>query len=168
LLAPRLVIDGVFGLDQDFNPPPLKSIESRPDGSKVVRLGRGIDLRLGDHDDPLDCLLDARLAIDPIRFHGLGSVEEACAVVCKSNTCRAWALTNHRPRTVAKVIGVDSVRPRYVLLTMPSLKGAQRNRRESPANRIEAGLKPHVLVERGSVECIRCPGPNRGELLLEP
>ena len=159
-----LNVTGKFALDNDRNPPPLKAVGQAPEGTPTVFLGRGVELRLGQLPDALDSLLASRIVVDPVVFTGLGSVTDACAVFCLSNYCRDWAFKNRRPRIAAKIVGVMADRPRYVLLTQPRLQGASRSRRESPANRAEAGLLPHVLVEPGVVECAHCPGRNVGEV----
>jgi hypothetical protein len=160
----NLSVNGKFALDNERNPPPLKPARQSDDGTVTVSVGRGVDLRLGRHPDALDSLLDSRIVVDPDVFTGLGSVTDSCAVFCTSNHCREWARKNGRPRTVAKIIGVMVGEPRYVLLTQPRLQGAARSRRESPANRIEAGLLSFILIEPGTVECPNCPGHNRGEV----
>jgi hypothetical protein len=160
----NLSVSGKFALDNDRNPPPLKAARQSDDGTVTVSVGRGVDLRLGRHPDTLDSLLDSRIVVDPDAFTGLGSVTDACAVFCTSNHCREWARKNGRPRTVAKIIGVMADEPRYVLLTQPRLQGAARLRRESTANRQEAGLLSFILIEPGAVECPQCPGRNRGEV----
>ena len=160
----NLSVSGKFALDHDRNPPPLKPTRQSQVGTVTVPVGRGVDLRLGRHPDALDSLMDSRIVVDPDAFTGLGSVTDACAVFCVSNHCREWARKNGRPRTVAKIIGVMVDEPRYVLLTQPRLQGAARSRRESPANRIEAGLVAFTLAEPGAVECPHCPGRNRGEV----
>jgi len=160
----NLSVNGKFALDNERNPPPLKPARQSDDGTVTVSIGRGVDLRLGRHPDALDSLLDSRIVVDPGAFTGLGSVSDACAVFCLSNHCREWARKNGRPRMVAKIIGVMADEPRYVLLTQPRLHGAARSRRESPANRIEAGLLSFILIEPGTVECPNCPGHNRGEV----
>lgn len=162
--ATNLRVTGKFALDNDRNPPPLKPVVRSKDGMVNVALGRGVDLRLRPHPDALDSLLDSRVVVGPGRFSGLGSVTDACAVFCISNFCRDWALKNGRPRVVAKVIGLMADEPRYVLLTQPRLKVAARTRRESRANRIEAGLVALTLIEPATVECPHCPGPNVGEV----
>jgi len=149
-------------LDAVANPPPLKPIGLDPAGNRSVLVGRGITLRLGKQLTLQDSLLDARVVIDGDRFGGLGSVTDACSVLCASNFCRDWALRNGRPRVVAKVIGIMAVEPTYVLLTQPKLKGAMRPRRESTTNRREAGLAPFVLIEPGAIECGYCSGHNVG------
>jgi hypothetical protein len=66
----------------------------------------------------------------------------------------------------AKIIGVMADEPTYVLLSQPKLKGLPRPRRETTANRREAGLVPFVLIEPGTVECGYCPGLNVGEVVV--
>ena len=160
----NLSVSGKFALDNERNPPPLKPARQSDDGTVTVSVGRGVDLRLGRHPDALDSLLDSRIVVDPSAFTGLGSVTDACAVFCLSNYCSEWARRNGRPRTVAKIIGVMADEPRYVLLTQPKLQGAARSRRESTANRQEAGLLPVILIEPGMVECPHCPGHKVGEV----
>ena len=161
----ELVVSGRFVLDTSWNPPPPKSIRQSADGLRFVAVGRGIELRLGRHANPLDDLLDARI-VTSRGFAGLGSVEGGCAVLCNSNTCREWARRAGRPRLVAKVISVMADETRFVLLTQPKLKHAPRQRHESRASRTDAGLAPLVLVEPGSVECAMCPSHNVGEVYL--
>ena len=160
----NLSVSGKFVLDSDRNPPPLKPVGQSHDGAGTVSVGRGVDLQLGRHPDALDSLLGSRIVVDSGAFTGLGSVTDACAVFCTSNHCREWARRNGRPRTVAKIIGVMADEPRYVLLTQPRLQGAARLRRESTANRQEAGLLSFILIEPGTVECPYCPGHGRGEV----
>lgn len=163
-----LIVDGKFGLDPRFNPPPLKPIMSGEGGLRIVRLGRGIELQLGHSPIILDSLLDTRVVVDPALFRGLGSVRGGCSVFCVSNACLNWAAMNGRPRMAAKVIGVDADQPRYVLLSTPRLRGARRAQKETVANRREARLVPHVLIEPGRVECSACGGSNTGDVILEP
>lgn len=160
-----LTVSDRFKLDTDHDPPTLKSIVNGPDGSRTVTIGRGVELRLGRHTSTLDALLDARVLTSG-GSTGLGSVEDACSVFCASNHCREWARRNRRPRMVAKVVGIMADEPRYVLLAQPRLQGAERQRRESPGNRAEAGLVHHVLVEPGTVECAWCPSRSIGEVSL--
>jgi hypothetical protein len=160
----NLSVSGKFALDEDRNPPPPKRTRQSDDGTVTVSVGRGVDLRLGRHPDALDSLLGSRIVVDPGAFTGLGSVTDACAVFCTSNHCREWARKNGRPRAVAKIIAVMADEPRYVLLTQPRLQGTARTRRESIANRQEAGLVSFILIEPGTVECSQCPGRNRGEV----
>lgn len=162
----ELSVTGKFLLDDKSNPPELKSIRHASDGTWSVGLGRSVALRLGHHANLLDALLDGRIETSS-GFTGLGSVEGGCAVICTSNWCRDWALRARRPRVVAKVIGVMADEPRFVLLRQPKLRDAPRERHESSANRIEAGLVPHVLIEAAAVECSSCPGPNIGKLDLQ-
>jgi hypothetical protein len=114
----------------------------------------------------LHSLLDSRVEVDSAAFKGLGSVTDACAVFCLSNSCRQWALLNKRPRIVAKIVGILADGPRYVLLTQPRLKGAPHSRRESTSNRTESGLVPFVLNEPGAVECSYCPKVSGGRVSL--
>jgi hypothetical protein len=161
-----LQVRGRFRLDEDANPPALKTVTPHPDGSRSVTVGRGVALRLDPNLTVADALLNARIVVEAERYRGLGSVVDGCAVLCASNYCREWALRNGRPRTVAKVIGILANEPTYMLLAQPKLKGASRARRESKANRIEAGLVPFVLIEPVEVECPHCPGRNLGEVTL--
>jgi hypothetical protein len=162
----ELAVTGKFALDPEWNPPPIRPVHHVLGRARSVHLGRGVELRLGLHADPLDGLLDARVVISR-GFTGLGDVEGGCAVLCASNWCREWARRAGRPRIVAKIIGVMADEARFVLLTQPKLKNAPRGRHESSANRIEAGLVPFVLVEPGAVECAMCPGPNIGQVYPE-
>ncbi len=161
-----LQISGRFRLDEAANPPPLKTITLDRDGSRSVTVGRGVALRLDPNLTVADALLNARIVVDAERYGGLGSVVDGCAVLCASNYCLDWARRNRRPRMVAKVIGIEADEPTYVLLAQPKLKGASRSRRESKANRIEAGLVSYVLIEPITVECPNCPSSNRGEVSL--
>lgn len=160
----ELAVTGKFVLDNDRNPPPLKRLRGET-GARFVRLGRHVDLRLGDHPSLLDGLLDARV-VTSTGFTGLGDVDRGCAVICASNSCRQWALRARRPRVVAKIVGVMAGEARYVLLAQPRLAGSTRGRRETTASRSEAGLVPFVLVEPRAVECAMCPGENRGEVRM--
>jgi hypothetical protein len=162
-----LLVSGGFLLDEAANPPPLKAITLDRDDSRSVTVGRGVTLRMDPNLTLADALLNARVVVNARRYRGLGSVVGGCAVLCASNYCRDWALRNRRPRMVAKVIGVLADEPTYVLLTQPKLKGASRSRRESTANRIEAGLVSFILIEPITVECPHCPGPNLGEVTLD-
>jgi hypothetical protein len=152
-----LTVSGKFALDPKFNPPPLKVIR-RVDDEAYVDVGPGIKLRLGHHAVPLDQLLDMRVEVDATLFTGLASVEGGCAIFCASNHCRDWARRNGRPRFVAKVIGVASELPVYVVLSQPRLRDAPRVRHESGAQRREAGLVQFVLVEPVQLECPQCAG----------
>jgi hypothetical protein len=152
-----LSVTGTFALDPKHNPPRLRSIGQTDDGSKTVEIGTGISLRLGDGGTLLESLLDLRVHVDVDVFEGLGNVTDACTIFCTSNTCRQAALRSGRPRMVAKVVGIDADQPRYVLLNPPPLLGTGRQRRETPANRKEAGLAPWVLIEPGKIACHRCP-----------
>ncbi len=157
-----LKLDGKFALDPDFDPQPLKAIQTGDPKGSVVHVGQGIVLLLRNDLGPLDRLLDARVETDPHRFSGLGDVVGGCAVVCLSNTCTASSVRQRRARAVAKVIGVDSNGPRYVVLAQPKLRGADRARRESLALRLEAGLVLHVLTEPFALQCPHCA--NQGSL----
>jgi len=160
----KLTVTGHFLLDPEWNPPPMKALRVTRGRISAV-LGPNVALRFGHHERLLDGLLDGRVVTSP-GFTGLGDIEDGCAVMCTSNSCRQWALRARRPRVVAKVIGVMADEPRFVLLTQPRLRNAPRGRRESGANRIEAGLLSLVLVEPAPVECAICPGPNTGEVSL--
>lgn len=161
----ELRVAGKFVLDDLSNPPALKSIRAIGNGRSIVEVGPNVALRLGHQSDVLDSLLDARI-VTSAGFSGLGDVEAGCAVLCVSNTCRQWALRARRPRIVAKVIAVMADQPRFILVAQPRLKAAPRARRESVANRREAGLVHYVLIEPAAVECAVCPGPNIGEVFL--
>jgi len=159
----KLAVTGKFVLDEERNPPPLRSIEASSVGEISIPLGRGVDLLLRPHANLLDRLLDSRVKISE-GFTGLGSIEGGCSVFCTSNWCREWARRMRRPRIVAKVVGVMADEATFVLLSQPRLLGAQRGRRETRVNRVEAGLAPFVLIEPGAVECTECPGRNMGEV----
>ena len=161
----KLVVTDNFLLDSEWNPPPLKALRQRPDGTSYASFGRTVTLQLGHHASLLDGLRDARI-VTSRGFKGLGDVNDGCSVVCNSNRCRGWALRAHRPRVVAKVIGVLADEPRFVLLLQPKLSNAPRGRHESRANRIEARLVPYVLFTPEALECAVCPGRNIGELSL--
>lgn len=89
-------------------------------------------------------------------------------MICTSNWCRERSRRARRPRVVAMIIGVMADEPRFVVLMQPKLHDAPRGRHESRANRIEAGLAPFVLIEPAAIECSSCPGPNVGEVDLQP
>ncbi len=163
----RLTVTGKFVLDGERNPPPLKVLKDAPDGTRSFALGRNVALRLGHQSSLLEALLDARV-VTYRGFTGLGDVEGGCAVICSSNWCRQRAVRARRPRVVAKVIGLMADEPRIIVLMQPKLQRAPRGRHESRANRIEAGLAPFVLVEPAAIECSSCPGPNVGEVDLQP
>lgn len=161
----KLGVYGKFVLDPAKNPPPIRHVELAADGSPRVSVGRGAWLEMRLDLNPLDRLLDARPRVEPDMFTGLASVTDACAVMCASNHCREWARkSGGRPRIVGKVVGVMADEPRYVLLTLPRLKGAERVRRESRVNRIDAGFVHSVLTEPATVECPHCPVGNAGEV----
>jgi hypothetical protein len=163
--ASGLTVRGKFSLASGPNPPAVKTIEARADGRQVVQLGRGVSLVLGSLDDALDRLMDARVVVDG-EFRGLGSIEKGLAVICMSNVCTTWALRMRRPRFVAKVVGIESDLPRYVLLSVPRLVGAPRARPESARNRGEAGLVAFVLIEAGQIQCAFCG--TEGQVVPEP
>lgn len=160
----KLGVDGKFVLDPRHNPPRIRSIEVAADAAQRVSVGLGVWLELRPDLDPLDRLLDARPRVDST-YTGLASIRDACAVICASNHCADWARrSGGRPRIVAKIVGVMADEPRFVLLSLPRLKGAERLRRESRANRVEAGLVHAVLNEPARVECPHCPVGNSGEV----
>jgi hypothetical protein len=101
----ELTVSGKLVLDSEWNPPPMKPLRHGLEGVPSVKLGRGVELRLGHHASLLDGLLDARIVVSR-GFRGLGSIEGGCAVLCASNRCAEWARRAGRPRVVAKVIGV--------------------------------------------------------------
>lgn len=162
-----LTVTGKFVLDGEWNPPPLKSLKHAPDGTRSFALGRNVDLRLGHQSSLFEGLLDARV-VTSRGFTGLGNVDGSCAVICASNWCRERSLRAGRPRVVAKIVGVMADEPRFVVLMQPKLQRAPRGRHESRANGIGAGLAPFVLVEPAAIECSSCPGPNVGEVDLQP
>jgi hypothetical protein len=165
----QLVISaGRFVLDPQANPPRLKPIEDGSDRGPFVTVGTHVRLRPDPRLPLFEAILNLRVEIDARQHHGLGGVVGGCSVFCTSNFCREWALRNGRPRMVGKVIGVMADEPMYILLTQPKLKAADRSRRESRANRAEAGLVHFVLIEPGRIECPECPGPNVGEIVVEP
>lgn len=151
----ELTVEGKFVFDPAFNPPPLKSIR-RVAGVGYVDVGEGVTFRLGQHPAALDQLLDLRVEVDPGLFTGLGSIEGGCAIICASNRCAEWARRNGRPRAVAKVIGVASQLPVYVLVSQPRLREAPRARHETATNRRAAGLVPYALVEPIAIQCPQC------------
>jgi hypothetical protein len=159
-----LLVSGRFVLDEKANPPPLKTIRLDPNGSASVSIGRGVAFRPDSGLSMPNAMYNARVVVDAAQYRGLGSVIDGCAVLCVSNHCRDWAFRNGRPRIVAKIVGVMADVPTYVLLRQPKLKGATWSRRESAANRLEAGLVPFVLIEPCAVECAYCPGGNVGEV----
>jgi hypothetical protein len=151
-----LIVTGKFSLDRTFDPPPLKPIERLDVMSDLVRLGPSVLLRLPRHLPPLEALLDARVETDSGQFSGLSNVREGCAVFCRTNRCDDRARRLRRPGIVAKVVGIQSDRPRYVALAQPLLLGASRARRESVGQRREAGLVHFVLVEPFRLQCPQC------------
>jgi hypothetical protein len=165
----RLLISaGRFALDPKANPPRLKPIELGPNSRPLVSLGPHVRLRPDPRLPPFEAMLNMRVEIDTDQYHGLGGVIGGCSVFCTSNFCTSRALRRREPAIVAKVVGVMSDVPYFVLLSQPRLKGATRSRHESLANRSESGLMPHLLTEPGEIECPHCPGPNLGEIVLEP
>lgn len=164
----QLAVVGRFALDPKANPPSLKPIELDQAQQPFVRLGEHVRLRPDPRLPTFEALLNLRVEIDPHQHHGLGGVVGGCPVFCASNYCREWAIRNRRPRMVGKVVGVMADVPTYILLTQPKLKSSDRSRRESRANRTEAGFVHFVLFEAARIECPECPGPNVGEVVVEP